>query len=205
MNNPHIRERLATTALAAVIIGAAIVALPEGRSPGTATVRGGNTTENAEEDVGQERRAAHAGDGRHGASEGARTDPPSPIDREVVEAAADMAREFAVEFSSWRYDESHGEREERLSSYLTERGRTWLGRGSSGLAEVEDQRRRRAIATAELAFIEPIQVTTTTGMFLVGLRVTVADAGGVEVHEETLTVSLQREHGGPWTVDHVGV
>lgn len=207
MRNPELRARVTGYVAVAVVVGLGLLLLRAMLPEAVSTAGGAESppapTRSWEQPI-VEAGGEHSGHD-HAHSPGLdEPSHPSPLDADTIQEAADVAARFAVEYASYHYAETPEEREARLAPFLTEQARSWLAGGSTALADLEDQRRRREWTTAEVAYLEPLDVTADSATFLVSLHVTLNNDSGTRVSEAAYELALRAEGYG-WRVDHLDV
>lgn len=204
MTSPHLRGQITTALLAGVLVAIVMLAVPSDQ-PLHADL---GAAEPPAEDYGRllaERRGGPATVPSRPEVESPELADPlyeSQISAKDSRHAANAALRFTIAYASRRYDEPAEERAAQLAPLLTDDAARILSSGSTGLAEHHDRQHRQEVAEAELAFLNPIQLTRDRATYLVALRVTTSDTTGAASHERTYTIATVRA-GPNWLITDV--
>jgi hypothetical protein len=209
MRHPRARAQAAKTLLAVAIVVAVVVALPRGDDVETGEVASGDRgAAQPPDDVGRllaERWAVQeaAGELEPVSPEMAAPVFDSPVPPETLERAMEVATGFLVQYASYRYDETAEQRAARLAPLMTDKAARLLTTGSTAVAERQAMRERREVALAEVTHAQPLEVTASRMVFLVGVRVNISTTEGDRTLARVYRVTLVADGADAWLLNQL--
>jgi hypothetical protein len=209
VRHPGARAQAAKTLLAVAIVVAVVVAFPRGDGVETGEVASGDRgAAQPPDDVG--RLLAERWAVQEAAAELEPVSPElaapvfdSPAPPETLDRAMEVVTRFLVEYASYRYDETDEQRAARLAPLMTDEAARLLTSGSTALAERQAMHKRREVAVAEVTDAQPLEVTASRMVFLVGVRVNISTIEGDRTLARVYRVTLAADGADAWLLDQL--